>query len=73
MVKASILGLIRFVPLDVVLPLWGEALATAGLFAALYGVAIGITQTQTEGRAGVFEREPDGVHPRRHRHGDDCR
>jgi multicomponent Na+:H+ antiporter subunit A len=43
-VKASILGLIRFVPLDTALPLWGGALATAGLFATLYGVAIGVTQ-----------------------------
>jgi len=43
-VKASILGLIRFLPLHTALPGWGEALATVGLFAALYGVAIGITQ-----------------------------
>jgi formate hydrogenlyase subunit 3/multisubunit Na+/H+ antiporter MnhD subunit len=43
-VKASILGLIRFLPLQAALPGWGEALATVGLFAALYGVAIGITQ-----------------------------
>ena len=43
-VKASILGLIRFLPLQTAQPEWGEALATVGLFAALYGVAIGITQ-----------------------------
>jgi multicomponent Na+:H+ antiporter subunit A len=43
-VKASVLGLIRFLPLGTALPGWGEALATVGLFAALYGVAIGITQ-----------------------------
>jgi len=43
-VKASILGLIRFLPLHTALPGWGDALATVGLFAALYGVAIGITQ-----------------------------
>jgi formate hydrogenlyase subunit 3/multisubunit Na+/H+ antiporter MnhD subunit len=43
-VKASILGLIRFLPLHVAMPGWGEVLATVGLFAALYGVAVGITQ-----------------------------
>jgi formate hydrogenlyase subunit 3/multisubunit Na+/H+ antiporter MnhD subunit len=44
-VKASILGLIRVLPLGEVLPNWGIGLLTAGLFAAFYGVAIGITQT----------------------------
>ncbi|MDM0011303.1 proton-conducting transporter membrane subunit [Variovorax sp. J22P168] len=43
-VKASILALIRFVPLDVALPDFGLPLAALGLFGALYGVAIGITQ-----------------------------
>jgi formate hydrogenlyase subunit 3/multisubunit Na+/H+ antiporter MnhD subunit len=43
-VKASILGMIRFLPLEAVLPDWGTALTAAGLFAALYGVVIGITQ-----------------------------
>lgn len=43
-VKASVLGLLRFLPLETALPAWGGALAAAGLFAALYGVAIGITQ-----------------------------
>jgi multicomponent Na+:H+ antiporter subunit A len=43
-VKASILGLIRFLPLDVALPNWGMALAATGLFAALYGVLVGITR-----------------------------
>jgi len=43
-VKASILGMIRFLPLGTALPDWGTALAAAGLFAALYGVVIGITQ-----------------------------
>jgi formate hydrogenlyase subunit 3/multisubunit Na+/H+ antiporter MnhD subunit len=43
-VKASILGMIRFLPLEAALPDWGTALAAAGLFAALYGVVIGITQ-----------------------------
>ena len=43
-VKAGVIGLIRFLPLDAALPAWGEALAAAGLFSAFYGVAIGITQ-----------------------------
>jgi formate hydrogenlyase subunit 3/multisubunit Na+/H+ antiporter MnhD subunit len=43
-VKASILGMIRFLPLETALPDWGTALAAAGLFGAIYGVVIGITQ-----------------------------
>ena len=43
-VKAGLIGFIRFLPLGVAVPQWGEALATAGLFSAFYGVAIGITQ-----------------------------
>ena len=43
-VKASILGMIRFLPLEPALPDWGTALAAAGFFAAIYGVVIGITQ-----------------------------
>ncbi len=44
-VKAGVIGLIRFLPLDAALSGWGEALAAAGLFSAFYGVAIGITQS----------------------------
>lgn len=43
-VKAGVIGLIRFLPLDVSTPVWGEALVAIGLFSAFYGVAIGITQ-----------------------------
>jgi formate hydrogenlyase subunit 3/multisubunit Na+/H+ antiporter MnhD subunit len=43
-VKAGVIGLIRFLPLNVATPGWGEALVVAGLFSAFYGVAIGITQ-----------------------------
>src|SRR5215471_12571386 len=43
-VKAGVIGLIRFLPLGVVMPQWGEALAAAGLLSAFYGVAVGITQ-----------------------------
>jgi formate hydrogenlyase subunit 3/multisubunit Na+/H+ antiporter MnhD subunit len=43
-IKASILGIVRFLPLQTAMPDWGTALAAAGLFAALYGVVIGVTQ-----------------------------
>jgi multicomponent Na+:H+ antiporter subunit A len=43
-VKASILGMIRFLPFETPLADWGTALATVGLFSALYGVVIGLTQ-----------------------------
>jgi multicomponent Na+:H+ antiporter subunit A len=43
-VKASVLGLIRFLPLGTAMPDWGTALVAAGLLGAFYGVAIGITQ-----------------------------
>ena len=43
-VKAGVIGLIRFLPLNVPTPEWGEVLVVAGLFSAFYGVAIGITQ-----------------------------
>ena len=44
-VKASVLAMVRFLPLDTALPDFGLPLATVGLFGALYGVLIGITQT----------------------------
>jgi len=43
-VKASVLGLIRFLPLDVAAADFGLPLAAIGLFGALYGVAVGLTQ-----------------------------
>ncbi len=43
-VKAGIIGLIRFLPLDPSLADWGNALAIAGMFTALYAVAVGVTQ-----------------------------
>jgi formate hydrogenlyase subunit 3/multisubunit Na+/H+ antiporter MnhD subunit len=43
-VKAGVIGLIRFLPLGLAMPEWGEALAAAGLFSAFYGVLVGITQ-----------------------------
>jgi len=43
-VKAGVIGLIRFLPLDAAMPDWGLALAAVGLLSAFYGVAVGITQ-----------------------------
>jgi len=43
-VKAGVIGLLRFLPLDTAMPGAGEALVVLGLFSAFYGVAIGITQ-----------------------------
>jgi formate hydrogenlyase subunit 3/multisubunit Na+/H+ antiporter MnhD subunit len=43
-VKAGVIGLIRFLPLETALPGWGETLVAAGLFSTFYGVAIGLTQ-----------------------------
>ncbi len=44
-VKAGVIGLIRFLPADMPLAQWGMALLAAGLFTAFYGVAIGLTQS----------------------------
>jgi len=43
-IKAGVIGLIRFLPFDVPLPDWGVALIAIGLFTAFYSVIIGITQ-----------------------------
>jgi multicomponent Na+:H+ antiporter subunit A len=43
-VKAGVIGFIRFLPLGVAMPEWGQALAAAGMFSAFYGVVVGITQ-----------------------------
>jgi multicomponent Na+:H+ antiporter subunit A len=43
-VKAGVIGFIRFLPLGVAMPEWGEALAAAGILSAFYGVLVGITQ-----------------------------
>ncbi|WP_298356505.1 proton-conducting transporter membrane subunit [Rhodoblastus sp.] len=43
-VKAGVIGLIRFLPLDVAMESWGNALAALGFFTAFYGAAIGLTQ-----------------------------
>ena len=43
-IKAGIIGLIRFLPYDASIAFWGEALGVMGLLTAFYGVALGITQ-----------------------------
>ena len=43
-VKAGVIGFIRFLPLGVATPGWGEALTAAGMLSAFYGVLVGITQ-----------------------------
>lgn len=45
-VKAGVIGLIRFLPLGVGFPGWGEALAWLGFISAFYGVAIGVNATR---------------------------
>lgn len=47
-VKASILGMVRFLPLGVALPEFGHPLVVLGLVGAFYGVAIGFTQSRPE-------------------------
>ncbi|WAC29298.1 complex I subunit 5 family protein [Ancylobacter sp. SL191] len=44
-VKAGVIGLIRFLPFDQPAADWGTGLIVLGLFTACYGVAIGITQS----------------------------
>lgn len=43
-VKAGVIGMIRFMPLEAGLPGWGLALATIGILTAYAGAAIGVTQ-----------------------------
>ena len=44
-VKASVLGLLRFLPLGTALPDWGTTLVVIGMFGTFYGVVIGLTQS----------------------------
>jgi formate hydrogenlyase subunit 3/multisubunit Na+/H+ antiporter MnhD subunit len=43
-IKAGIIGLIRFLPIEVTPPEWGQVLVVIGFVTAFWGVAIGITQ-----------------------------
>lgn len=44
-VKAGVIGLLRFLPFENALPVWGETLTIVGFCGAFYGVAVGLTQT----------------------------
>jgi formate hydrogenlyase subunit 3/multisubunit Na+/H+ antiporter MnhD subunit len=44
-IKAGVIGLLRFLPFETPLPEWGVILTVVGLFTAFYSVAIGITQS----------------------------
>ncbi len=45
MIKAGLLGWLRFLPLGTIaLPHWGAALVTVGVLAAFYGVLVGVVQ-----------------------------
>lgn len=43
-IKAGVIGLIRFLPVDVTPQGWGETLAVIGFVTAFWGVAFGVTQ-----------------------------
>jgi formate hydrogenlyase subunit 3/multisubunit Na+/H+ antiporter MnhD subunit len=43
-VNAGVIGLLRFFPWGHAVPVWGEGLLVLGMFAAFYGVAVGLTQ-----------------------------
>jgi formate hydrogenlyase subunit 3/multisubunit Na+/H+ antiporter MnhD subunit len=44
LVKAGVIGLIRFLPFEAPLPAWGAVLATAGILTAYGGAALGVAQ-----------------------------
>lgn len=44
LVKAGVIGLIRFLPFDAVLPAWGGLLAIFGILTAFGGAALGVMQ-----------------------------
>lgn len=43
-VKAGVLGMLRFLPMEIALPAWGHVLIWTGLVGAFFGVAVGLTQ-----------------------------
>lgn len=44
LVKAGVIGLIRFLPFESAQPLWGTVLATVGILTAFGGAALGVAQ-----------------------------
>ena len=59
-VNAGVIGLIRFLPFGVALPMAGTALATVGFFGALRSRRR-INAGEPEDRAGLLQRKSDGV------------
>jgi formate hydrogenlyase subunit 3/multisubunit Na+/H+ antiporter MnhD subunit len=47
-VKAGVIGLIRFLPFEAGLPGWGAVLMLAGIVTAYYGVVVGVTQLRAK-------------------------
>lgn len=47
-VKAGVIGLIRFLPFEAGLPFWGNVLIAAGIVTAYFGVIAGVTQTRAK-------------------------
>lgn len=47
-VKAGVIGLIRFLPYEAGVPVWGTVLIAVGIATAYYGVAIGVTQMRAK-------------------------
>ena len=47
-VKAGVIGLIRFLPFEAGAPFWGSVLIGAGIVTAYYGVLVGITQPRAK-------------------------
>ena len=68
-VKAGVIGLIRFLPVEAALPDWGGVLAALGLLTAYLGRRDRHHAGQPEDRAGLLQRQPDGARRRRARHG----
>ncbi len=65
-IKAGVIGLVRFLPLDTPMPDWGLALAWAGLITALYGVVVGMTQ-----EAGQDKEQNDECRPEKKQVGEE--
>ena len=68
-VKAGVIGLIRFLPFDVALPGWGEALVVLRAFLRLLWRCDRHHAAQSEDGAGLFQHQPDGRDRRRAGHG----
>ena len=47
-VKAGVIGLLRFLLREAEAEGWGGTLFAIGLFTAFYGIAVGVTQTQAK-------------------------